>query len=533
MLALIALLCAAPDDLAVRIRHLDSVAQAWSPAPSTDSSRVAFLTTLFGTRQAASMAVDGSYPTQLTDEPGGVRAVRWVPGPAKELAVVALRDGHRRLLLVDEQGSAAQEIDKAPGDQMWGGFTRDGKRLYYATVDSAGKATLRVFAFDSRKAADLAALPAPPAPSGRSSPPTPAIVTPTSAGPATTPPPALAAVPVKDTVAIEDALKGLLLLGPLSADQRTLLATCKRGDGDVLYLIDVNTARATQLTPEAGHFRLPRFTPDNKVVYVLTDAGRKQSGVDAITIATKARKAVYVPSAGELGAFSVSEDGHRLAVAVESGGETLFSLLDLPSLRVQPLAAPPSGALAKSDINESPIVWDRAGERLFFGWRLSNDTTDVWELRLGYGAPVRLTRSPRPGLPRDAIPRPSLAKLPAALAWLWMPPDATRPRVAVLASAGELQPVIDKRIAALNFAGMAVLAVEGPDAQRVALDYLRDAPDLDPKGPLLLNFDGQEVEEPSRWSGVVGPRGSGLALDIDQPDLQALVKYALHGGSAL
>ena len=160
MLALIALLCAAPDDLAVRIRHLDSVAQAWSPAPSTDSSRVAFLTTLFGTRQAASMAVDGSYPTQLTDEPGGVRAVRWVPGPAKELAVVALRDGHRRLLLVDEQGSAAQEIDKATGDQMWGGFTRDGKRLYYATVDSAGKATLRVFAFDSRKAADLAAQPA-------------------------------------------------------------------------------------------------------------------------------------------------------------------------------------------------------------------------------------------------------------------------------------------------------------------------------------------------------------------------------------
>jgi hypothetical protein len=323
MLALLALLCAAPDDLAVRIRHLDSIAQAWAPAPSSDSSRVAFLTTLFGTRQAASMAVEGSYPTQLTDEAGGVRAVRWVPGPAKELLVTTLREGHRRLLVVDEIGTQPLEIDKTPGDQLWGGFTRDGKRLFFANLDSgSGKATLRAFAFDTRKSVDIAP-----------------------------PPPAAGAVPAKDTVALEEAMKGLTVLGPLSPDQRTLLATAKRAGGDVLYLIDITTTRATQLTSDPGRFRLPRFTPDNKVIYVMTDSGRQQNGVDALTIATKARKTIYLPSSGDLGAFSVSDDGHRLAVAVESGGETLFSLLDLPSLRLQPLAAPPAGALAKSDVN--------------------------------------------------------------------------------------------------------------------------------------------------------------------------------------
>ena len=504
MLALLALLCAAPDDLAVKIRHLDSIAQAWAPAPSSDSSRVAFLTTLFGTRQAASMAAEGSYPTQLTDEAGGVRAVRWVPGPAKELLVTALRDGHRRLLVVDEIGTQPLEIDKTPGDQLWGGFTRDGKRLFYANLDGTGKATLRAFAFDTRKSADISP-----------------------------PPPAAGAVPAKDTVALEEAMKGLAVLGPLSPDQRTLLATVKRPEGDVLYLIDITSTRATLLTSDPGHFRLPRFTPDNKVLYVMTDSGRQQNGVDALTIATKVRKSIYLPSSGDLGAFSVSDDGHRLAVAVESGGETLFSLLDLPSLRLQPLAAPPAGALAKSDVNESPIVWDRSGERIFFGWRLSNDTTDVWELRLGYGAPLRLTRSPRPGLPREAIPRPKLLKLATGLAWLWMPADVVKPRVAVLVSSGELQPVFDKRIAALNFAGLAVLAVTGPDAQKVAMDYLRAAPDLNAKEPLLLNFEGQEVKEPSQWSGVVGPRGPGLSLDTDQPDLQALVKYALRGNGTL
>jgi hypothetical protein len=202
-------------------------------------------------------------------------------------------------------------------------------------------------------------------------------------------------------------------------------------------------------------------------------------------------------------------------------------------MRLQPLAAPPAGALAKSDVNEPPIVWDRAGERFFFGWRLSNDTTDVWELKLGYGAPLRLTRSPRPGLPREAIPRPSLLKLSSGIAWIWRPPEVAKPKVAVLVSNGELQPVLDKRIAALNFAGLAVLAVQGPDAQKVALEYLRSAPDLNAKDPLLLNFDGQEVKDASQWSGVVGPRGSGLALDADQPDLTALVKYALRGTGTL
>ena len=99
----------------------------------------------------------------------------------------------------------------------------------------------------------------------------------------------------------------------------------------------------------------------------------------------------------------------------------IFSLLDLPSLRPQPLAAPPAGSLA-----EGGLVWDRTGERLLFGWRQPDDTTDIWELRSGYGTPRRLTRSPRPGLPKDAIPRPALVHVDDRTGWLWRPPgDAT------------------------------------------------------------------------------------------------------------
>jgi hypothetical protein len=94
----------------------------------------------------------------------------------------------------------------------------------------------------------------------------------------------------------------------------------------------------------------------------------------------------------------------------------------------------------------------------------------------------------------------------------------TQPRVAVLISPVELRPVFDKRIAALNFAGLAVLAVNGPGAQKAALEYIRAAPDLDAKKPVLLDLDGGTVEQPAAWAGVV------KHVDADHPDLQALLK---------
>ncbi len=130
---LLAFLFAAPaEDLAARLRHLESAAAAWAPSPSPpETARIAFLTSLFGTRQAASIPSESGYPNQLTDEPGGVLSVRYVPSDPKRLVVLALREGKRRILLVDEEGSPPAALDAAPGEQLLGGFSRDGKKLFY------------------------------------------------------------------------------------------------------------------------------------------------------------------------------------------------------------------------------------------------------------------------------------------------------------------------------------------------------------------------------------------------------------------
>src|SRR5262249_3833200 len=62
MLAIALLIAAPAESPEARLRHLESMAAAWAPAPSPDGARVAFLTTLFGTPQAVSTAVEGGYP---------------------------------------------------------------------------------------------------------------------------------------------------------------------------------------------------------------------------------------------------------------------------------------------------------------------------------------------------------------------------------------------------------------------------------------------------------------------------------------
>jgi Tol biopolymer transport system component len=502
MLAIALLLAAPAESLEARLRHLDSMAAAWAPAPSPDGLRVAFLTTLFGTPQVTSIAAEGGYPSQLTDEPGGVVEARYVPSEPRQLAIVALREGSRRLLLIDEDGAPPSAVDPAAGDQFAGGFSRDGKKLFYA-VRSGTKASLRSFALDVKKVSEVV-------------PPPPAAGSQRGSGPAL-------------PLALEDALSGLFALGPVSPDGRAIVALVRRSGSEGVVVVDLQTARGDLLTPadKPGRFRQPRFSPDGRTVYVLTDSGRDAPAVEAITVADKARKVVYATNS-PVEAFAITDDGHRLAVALESNGLHNFSLLDLPSLRAQPLAAPPAGALSQG------MTWDRPGERLWFGWRLSDDNADVWQMRLGRGTAMRLTRSPRPGLPRDAIARPTLIKAGDLHGWLWRPAEEEKPRVAALIAAGKVRPVFDKRIAALNFAGFAVVGADGPGAQSAVLAWLKQAHDFDAREPLLLNPDGLAVEEPSRWGGIVGGPGQkgGLEVDPDRPDLRALVRYAQRPGAA-
>jgi dipeptidyl aminopeptidase/acylaminoacyl peptidase len=563
---------AADEPVPEVLRALENLGSAEGARPSEDSRQLAFVTTLFGSRQAAVMPVDGGYPVQLTAQPGGVLAVRWSPTDPHLLFAVALREGRRRLLMLDDQGGRAVELDRAPGDQLLGGFTRDGKKLFYGVVDGSAVSLRQVGIDPARKVTEVkpgAIAPqspfpaAPPAAPARPTTPVPAPPTMRGAAPVSSPasPAPQASPPTRQApVALEEALQGLSAVGPLSPDGRSLLVQTRRAEDETIWTVDLASARAEPLTPHQGtaRFRLPRWSPDGRTVYVLTDAGREALGVDAITVASRERKTIYAPGR-TVEAFALTDDGHRLAVAEEANGQTVFSVLELPGLRAQPLPQPPGGALQPAPEGESALEWTKQGDRLFFGWRQADDTADVFAFRTGFGTTSRLTRSPRPGLGRQALVRPAslrVARPDAAelTGWMWKPRDVQRPHLALLVRGAEdpVRPVLDLPAVALSASGIAAVGLNprGPLLNRVpveaqaadllaALRSLRARDDLDARKPLLVAVGaGAAVaakvleREPGGFAGVVAidPEAkveAGLVLaSSSRNDLPQLVRFA-------
>ena len=560
---------AADEPLPEVLRALENVGGAEGARPSEDNRQLAFVTTLFGSRQAATMPLDGGYPVQLTAEPGGVVAVRWSPSDPHLIVAVALRDGKRRLLMLDDQGTRPVELDPAPGDQLLGGFTRDGKKLFYGVVEG-GALSLRQVGMDAaRKVTEVkpgAIAPQSPFPAAATSPSRPATTVPApptmrGAAPAPAAAPPQAPAPARQApVALEEALQGLAAVGPVSPDGRSLLAQTRRAGDESIWTVDLAGARAEPLTPHEGtaRFRLPRWSPDGRTVYVLTDAGREALGVDAVTVSSRERRTIYAPGRTVEG-FALTDDGHRLAVAEEANGQTVFSVLELPGLRAQPLPQPPGGALQPAPEGESPLEWTRAGDRLFFGWRQADDTTDVFAFRTGFGTTTRLTRSPRPALGRNALVRAASLRVARPDAteltgWMWKPREPPRPRVALLVRGVEdpVRPVLDPAAAALSASGIAVIGLNprGPLLRRVPADAhaadllaslrsLRARDDLDARKPLLVAVGGGSAvaarlleREPAGFAGVVAidPESkveAGLVLtSSSRTDLRQLVRFA-------
>lgn len=278
-----------------------------------------------------------------------------------------------------------------------------------------------------------------------------------------------------------------------------------------------------------------------------------------MTVSSRERKTIYAPGR-TVEAFALTDDGHRLAVAEEANGQTVFSVLELPGLRAQPLPQPPGGALQPAPDGESPLEWTRQGDRLFFAWRQADDTTDVFAFRTGFGTTTRLTRSPRPGLSRNALVRPTPLRVARPDAseltgWMWKPRDTARPRVALIVRGPEdpVRPVLDPAAAALSASGIAAVGLNPrgallhrtpPDAEAAdllaALRSLRARDDLDARKPLLVVTRGgapvaAKLREsaPDGFAAVVAidPDGrvseAGLVLDSSsRTDLQHLVRFA-------
>jgi len=111
--------------------HLESMAAAWAPAPRRTGRRVAFITTLVRDAAGRLHRGGGRIPHAAHRRAGRHRgsALRAV---GTEAALDRLPAGRAPAPPADRRGGLpASAVDPASGDQLAGGFSRDGKKLFY------------------------------------------------------------------------------------------------------------------------------------------------------------------------------------------------------------------------------------------------------------------------------------------------------------------------------------------------------------------------------------------------------------------
>jgi len=198
-----------------------------------------------------------------------------------------------------------------------------------------------------------------------------------------------------------------------SPDGRQVLAM--RFDANVrdqLWLIDVQTREARQMTPEiregqARHIAA-QWSADGKGLYLLSDRGRQFLCLAYLDLATTAL--TYLTddqwNADEL---ALTHDGSRLALVTNEDGYSKLVIFDVADgwERRRPLSAPELPACVVRE-----VTWSRDGSRLAFTLDAADDNPDVRVWDVEQQTLWRATRSDTAGIARASFVAPELVHYP-------------------------------------------------------------------------------------------------------------------------
>lgn len=371
-----------------------NVRSASSPAFSPDGRSVAFLTNVTGLAQAWQVPAEGGWPVQVTFASDSVRSVGYHPR-LHRLVYSTDAGGNERNQLYLVKGTGDHGLgdgwDAEPlavdpkAIHHFGGFSHDGDRFAF----SANRSEPSRFDVYVQKFADK----------------TPTLL---ARGPG-----------------------GYYRALGWSPDDKSLLV--ERNESNVnqdLYLVDVDSGKATPLTPHKGNeqYHSARFSHDGKYVYcVSTAGGRDLAAVARIEVATKKLTWVATPR-HEVDSVLPSPKGRWLAWLVNEGGRSSLALRDPaggPNLDV----ALPLGVA-------SDLIFSPDESKLAMSFNGPRHNGDVWVIDLPRGegkdrrAPRQLTHSSRAGIPFARLVEPELISYKTfdgktIPAW-WYPPVGQR-----------------------------------------------------------------------------------------------------------
>jgi dipeptidyl aminopeptidase/acylaminoacyl peptidase len=353
-----------------------NVRTAYAPSLSPDGRHLAFRTQISGTPQLWVVDTDGGWPRQLTFGES-VTFHAWSPG-GDWIAYGTDRGGNERegFYLIAPDGTREREL-LAPAEafRQFGAFTRDGRRIVYATTERNG-VDFDIHLIEVATGADRR---------------------------------------------LFEGRMGLYAVSFSPDGGHVLLSEARGEDANDLFLLDVARGRLDTLFAPADRARYGSFawTPDGAGFYLATDQDREYAGLAHFDLAARRLRWIETPER-DVEDVGLSPDGRYLVWSVNDGGYSAVSGRDLRS--AAPLAPPslPRGLAA--------VTWADAANVAAFAVTGPQVPGDIWIWHPESGETRRATFSDAAGLDLGRMVVPAHHDFPARdgvrlHGLLYLPPD--------------------------------------------------------------------------------------------------------------
>ena len=323
-----------------------NVRRAGAPSLSPDGRALAFRTQISGSPQLWVVAADGGWPRQLTFGEA-VTFHAWSPA-GDWIAYGSDRGGTERegFYLITPDGTREREL-LAPSEafRQFGAFTRDGRRIVYATTERNG-VDFDIHLLDVASGADRR---------------------------------------------VFEGRMGLYAVSFSPDGRRVLLSETRGEDANDLYLLDVESGRLDTLFAPADRSSYASFawTPDGAGFYLATDQDREYAGLAHFDVATRALRWIDTPSQ-DVEDVGLSPDGRVLVWSVNDGGYSRVSARDLTT----------GAAVAPPDLPRgiAGVTWAEGANVAAFAVTGPSVPGDIWIWDPATGRAVRATHSDAAGL---------------------------------------------------------------------------------------------------------------------------------------
>jgi dipeptidyl aminopeptidase/acylaminoacyl peptidase len=323
-----------------------NVRRAYAPSLSPDGRQLAFRTQISGTPQLWVVDAAGGWPRQLTF---GESVTFHAWSPAGTWIVYGTdRGGNERegFYLITPDGTVEREL-LAPSEafRQFGAFTRDGRRIVYATTERTG------VEFDIH----------------------------------------LLDVETGDDREVFRGRMGLYAASFSPDGQRVLLIEARGEDANDLFLLDVATGRLDTLfaPDDRSSYASFAWTPDGNGFYLATDHERAFAALAFYDVGERQLEWIDTPD-GDVEDVGLSHDGRFLVWSVNDGGYSRVSARDLETGAALPDPDLPRGVAS--------VTWADGAAVAAFSVTGPQVPGDIWIWQPTVGAATRVTHSDAAGL---------------------------------------------------------------------------------------------------------------------------------------